>query len=297
MKNRLPLTAVLAALAFALSAALAHASKDEIAFEKGLLWRIERKGVAASYLFGTLHHDDERVTLLAPPVQRAFSQSKRVALELVNDDESVDKFRRAMVRKEPRLPTLLGDAEWPRYDALLAAHGLPRDARPHLKPWAAMLILVRPPESPGMILDNLLLIDARNRGKPVTTLETIEEQIAALNDLPADTQLALLRHAAENYDGIQQSFDPLLAAYLARDLHRIWQINGEMMSGGEAMESHNALFLENLLYQRNRRFVDRLLPLIEQGRTFAAFGALHLYGPRGVPALLSGRGYRVTRVY
>lgn len=291
------LTAPFGLLFLALGAAMVHAAADDAIYGKGLLWRIERQGVAPSYLFGTLHHDDERVTRLAPPVQRAFERSKRFAVELVNDEESVRKFRRAMVRKEPLLSALLGEADWPRYDERLAAHGMPRDARPHLKPWAAMLILVRPAEPPGIILDNLLLIDARNRGKTMVALETIDEQIAAMNELPDDTQIALLRHAEANYDRIQQAFGPLRDAYLARDLEGIWKINDDMMAGEGGIGLHNERFLDSLLYQRNRRFAERLAPLLDQGRSFAAFGALHLYGPRGVLALLAGRGYRITRVY
>ena len=55
--------------------------------------------------------------------------------------------------------------------------------------------------------------------------------------------------------------------------------------------------IRDRLYRRNQRFAERLAPLVDHGKTFAAFGALHLYGPRGVLALLAGRGYRITRVY
>lgn len=291
------LRGIVALFAFALNAAPAHAARDEAGYDNGLLWRVERQGVAPSYLFGTLHHDDDRVTRLAPAVERAFGRAERLALELINDDEAVAKFRRAMLRKEPLLSALLGDADWPRVDERLAAHGMPQAARAHLKPWAALLILARPAESPGIILDNLLLIEAKNRGKAIEALESIDEQIAAMNDLPEDTQLALLRHAEANYDSIQQSLGPLLEAYLARDLRRIWQINGEMMAGEGEIAAHNERFIDSLLYRRNLRFAERLAPLIDRGRTFAAFGALHLYGPRGVLALLAGRGYRITRVY
>lgn len=296
------LTTALALLAFTLVAAQGHSPRDRADFDQGLLWRVERKDVAPSFLFGTLHHDDERVTRLAPQVQRAFDRSTRFAVELVDDEAAVARFRRAMVRKAPQLDTLLGEADWPRYDERLAAHGMPRDARAHLKPWAALLILVRPAESPGIVLDKLLLIDAKQRGKDITALETIDEQIAAMNDLPEESQLALLRHAEANYDRIQQSFGALRDAYLARDLAAIWKLNREMMAGepmavGDDIEPHNARFLDSLLYRRNQRFAERLVPLLDRGGSFAAFGALHLYGPRGVPALLATRGYKLTRIY
>ncbi len=291
------LSTALAVLALTLASALARDSREPPNYDHGLLWRVEHRGAPPSFLFGTLHDDDDRVARLAPPVQRAFDRSTRFAAELIDDEAAVARFRHAMVRKAPQLDTLLGEADWPRYDERLAAHGMPRDARAHLKPWAALLILVRPAESPGIVLDKLLLIDAKNRGKDITALETIDEQIAAMNDLPEDSQLALLRHAEANYDRIQQSFAALRDAYLARDLAAIWKLNLEMMAGGDDIEPHNARFLDSLLYQRNQRFAERLVPLLERGGAFAAFGALHLYGPRGVPALLTARGYKVTRIY
>lgn len=273
------------------------AAADTAAYDRGLLWRVEKRGVPACHLFGTMHHDDERVTQVARPVQRAFDSAKTFAVELINDEDAIRKYRRAMVRKTPLLSELVGEADWPRYDALLARHGMPREARAHLKPWAALLILVRPVESPGIILDLLLLADARNRGKEVVALESIDEQIAAMNDLPEDTQLALLRHAEANYDRIQLSFRPLLRAYLEHDLAGMWQTNVEAMGAEAALAEHNRRFLDSLLFERNRRFAERLAPLVERGGCFAAFGALHLYGPRGVPALLAQRGYKVTRLY
>jgi uncharacterized protein YbaP (TraB family) len=43
--------------------------------------------------------------------------------------------------------------------------------------------------------------------------------------------------------------------------------------------------------------VERMEARLTEGGAFIAMGALHLYGSRGVPALLEQKGYRVTRIY
>jgi uncharacterized protein YbaP (TraB family) len=265
-------------------------------YSRGLLWRIDVPGVSPSYLFGTMHSDDERVLALAAPVRRAFARSRRFALEMVDDEQAIRRFRAAMVTREAQLPEALGAADYARVEPLLAERGIPREARGRFKPWAALLVLVQPPESPGIILDNLLLIEARRQAKAVEQLETVQEQIAALDGMAADSQLALLRYAALRQDEIQASVRELTEAYLGRDLDAMWQANIEAMGDDPAVVPHNQVFLERVLFERSERFAQRLAPLLRQGGLFAAFGAMHLYGERGVPALLARRGFRVSRV-
>src|SRR4051812_10473396 len=55
---------------------------DAIPNARALLWRIERQGRPASFLFGTVHSTDSRVHNLSPAVTLAFNGANRVALEL-----------------------------------------------------------------------------------------------------------------------------------------------------------------------------------------------------------------------
>ncbi|HET9701633.1 MAG TPA: TraB/GumN family protein [Burkholderiales bacterium] len=260
-------------------------------FDHGLLWRVDVPGVAPSYLFGTLHADDDRVVKLSPPVRRALQRAHTVALEAINDPDSARRYRAAMVGSEVRLPSLLGD-DYPRVEALLRESGVPHDVAPRLKPWAALIVLLQPRGTTGLTLDNLISFEASRREKRVLQLETVEEQIEALDGMAAEVQLALLRDVQERFEEIQAAVYPVINAYLAGDLAGQFRINAETMDQGP----DGAVFLERLLYLRSERFAARLAPLLRQGGAFAAFGALHLYGARGVPALLERQGFRVTRV-
>ncbi|MEO8485157.1 MAG: TraB/GumN family protein [Betaproteobacteria bacterium] len=68
------------------------AAVASMAAEAGPLYRIERAGVAPSYLFGTLHSSDARVATLAPAVLDALARSKRLAPELVMGDGDLPNF-------------------------------------------------------------------------------------------------------------------------------------------------------------------------------------------------------------
>lgn len=266
-------------------------------FSRGLLWRVEVTGARPSYLFGTLHWDDERILKLPPAVRHAFDASRTFAPELQPDDEALHSFRRAMLTREPRLPQLLGEEAYQRIEPMLREHGVPREARAHLKPWAALLTLIQPRERPGIILDSLLMMEAERQKKTIVPLETMDEQIAVFDGMADQDQLALLRDAADNYDAIQEAVRPLAHAYLRRDLAAIWQLNVDVMAGDALAQPHVQVFLARILYERNERMAQRLVPLLRAGGVFAAFGALHLYGERGVPAHLVKLGYRVRRVY
>jgi len=51
-------------------------------FSRGLLWRVSKRGVAASHIFGTIHVADPRVLLIPDAVMQALSKSRSYAMEI-----------------------------------------------------------------------------------------------------------------------------------------------------------------------------------------------------------------------
>src|SRR5262245_26835323 len=60
-----------------------RAAADAVPNTGALLWRVEGKEAPPSYLFGTIHSTDERVTKLSPAVTAAFNGAGTVALEFL----------------------------------------------------------------------------------------------------------------------------------------------------------------------------------------------------------------------
>lgn len=281
-------------LGLLLLAALA-AAPAAAQYEQGLLWRIEGKGAAASHVFGTVHLADPRVTKLPPAVARELDRARSVSLEVTFDSANILTLANRMLYTDGRdLQSVAGAELFGKAAAITEGLGLPEPLLRMFKPWAVALVLSAPPQDPANVLDFVLARRAQEKGKPVHELEGMEEQIAVLEGFPEADQVALLRHAVENRARLQDWIGRIVEAYLARDLAAMQRISEESSGGDQRV---NEVFTDRLLNQRNERMVERMEARLTEGGAFIAMGALHLYGSRGVPALLEQKGYRVTRIY
>lgn len=267
-------------------------------FGEGLLWRIEGKGVPASHVFGTIHLADTRVTTLPPPVEQAFGQSRSLTIEAGLDPANIVAVANRMIYSDGRsLPGVAGEDLYKQAVALTDGLGLPEPLARQFKPWALALMLSAPQQDPASVLDYLLARRAQEQGKTVLELESLDEQASLFDGMTEADQLALLRHAVSNYGRLDKDTARLVDVYLKRDLAAMWRISEESSSTSADAKRVNEVFAQRLIYDRNARMVERMEASLAQGSAFVAIGALHLYGDRGVLALLERRGYTVTRVY
>lgn len=281
--------------AFAAMSSGAQAAED---YGHGLLWKIEKPGYAPSYLFGTIHVSDPRVTTLPPPVQSAFDAAQSFTMETTLDAEGMAALATQMVYDDGRdLPGVVGQPLFDRLAPMLGDYGLQPELLALFKPWAVTVLLSVPPgQDPQGVLDYLLYARAQERHKPVHYLETTEEQVAVFQDMPEADQVALLRATVDTHDGMAGQVESMVQAYLARDLDKLHELGEQALPQGEARAA-GGRFEARVLTDRNQRMVERMEPRLKEGSAFIAVGALHLYGARGIPALLQARGWRVTAVY
>ncbi len=280
-----------------------HVRNENIAvadapFDRGLLWRIERAGVQPSYLFGTIHLADPRVTVLPAPVKQQFDAAGSFTMEVSLDTASVATLALGMMFTDGRsLPGVAGDALFERLVPLLEQRGLPQAFATNLKPWAAMLMITLPDQQPDNVLDVMLARLAAEQRKQSYYLETVDEQVGAFDNMSMSDQVALLRHAIETQADLDSLNRRLLDAYIQRNLALMWDINEADIAKRPDLRPLNDVFAQRLVYDRNSRMAQRMQPQLGQGRAFVAVGALHLYGDRGVLSLLQRAGWQVTRIY
>jgi uncharacterized protein YbaP (TraB family) len=283
-----------AALALASTPLHAHPSPP---FDQGLLWRISRTGVQDSFVFGTIHIPDPRVGI-AKPVGDALARSRMLALELGSGVANEEVFELEQFRDGRRLQPLIGDEAFKQVRVELIAQDVPERVIERMKPWAAMIKVSRgKPRGGEASLDQQLLTAARARGMRVEPLEWVEEQIASFDAVPLESQVALLKHALAHRAALESAVDASIDAWLRGDLARLARVSDRMGEQYADMRPHYWQLTRHIIQNRTILMHHRLIVPLRGGRVFVAVGALHLYGDKGLLAMIARDKYRVTRLF
>jgi uncharacterized protein len=273
-----------------------------------ILWKIEKQGRPASYLFGTVHLTDDRVTTLSPAVKAGLADAKIVALEV--SDLSENATASVIAQSAPlvmftdgrRLDHLLTTTEYDAVKSIIGRSGMPVDLAAAFKPWIVSMILSvseceRDKVQKGArVLDMEIAEMGKARGLEVVGLETIPAQIEALAAVPEQQQLDMLRASLKFADRTDDMMETLVQLYLNRKITAAMPFQIALAREAGVTDQAFIGFQEKLLVERNVKMLDVAAPLLDRGGVFVAVGALHLPGDKGLVALLRDGGYTVSPI-
>jgi len=309
-RSGLPGLAVLASLLILASCAAPLPPRPEIPYGAGLLWQIDKEGLPRSYAFGTMHVPDPEFLELPPAVEDALERSQQVAVELKTEREkAVAQMRRyiaaALLPDRQSLSDLLDPGAYAQI-IRIAIRQQPRTIwiGPYhisqFKPWFVMEVVGKADSTASHlsrskpVLDDMLELRALRAGKTVIGLETFEEQLAVSTDMPMDDQVALLKAHLRNYNN-WHNYGAHADIYRQGDTAMMYGLWRQSLTGVASELARH--YTERYLDARNRIMVERMQPLLAEGSTFVAVGALHLPGEEGILRLLEKKGYSVTRLH
>ena len=269
-------------------------SDTHLDYADAVLWKISRDGQKPSYIFGTIHVSDPKITTLPAVVREELDNISVFAMEALPDPEEVERFSRMMFFNDgTTLKDFLDQDLLNRTNIILSQYNLSPLSVPLLKPWAAFLIMNYPAEE-GTPLDLQLLAIAREKGAELHGLETLTEQGNVFSSFDLDAQVRLLLDTVCNYDILNNDFEIMKSLYLERDLNALYSFSNKYSFSQEKIYQE---LIKKILTDRNKIMVDRMQSILEKGNAFIAIGALHLPGSDGVLSLLDSQGYRITAVY
>lgn len=260
--------------------------------DRAIFWGIERDGKVAGYLLGTIHSEDPRVLEFSDDFLGKLRSNSMFAMELVPNLTTLARLTEYMHYPQGRtLESVIGSERFNELVAALAVYKVPREFITAMKPWAAMMTLSTPPPETGFFMDLSLSLRASGNGLSVVGLETLEQQLAFLEEMPMQMQLKLLDQAIAESGHVREAHDQLVDVYLENNLVRLSALTEDEFQAIGVDERN--YFIEAGILDRNQRMLKSLLPQLENNTVFVAVGALHLPGDRGLINLLRQHGYQL----
>ncbi len=262
------------------------------ATEKGLFWRMESPSGHVSYLFGTMHTDDNRVTDFAPSVMAAL---KRIDLFLMETAPNNDQSHYLM--QDNNLKTVLTETELDQVRVLADFHVMHLDHVLKMKPWLLAIVFSQSKPQTPFSQDNLLMRSAEGFNKRAKGLETSQEHFSGIDGFTLDEQLMMLRAALKMTAAQkEQDFEKLIAVYLSGDSDKILDLDAEITSATLPKILWQKLRVK-LLDERNVLMAQRAIEQAKDQTVFIAVGAAHLAGDTtGLINQFKQAGYKLTRV-
>ncbi len=268
------------------------------------LWSLSDEDTTI-YLFGTIHALPPGTAWRTPEMQAAFSAADTLCVETDIETHAFDiamfTMREGVFRGDERLSDYLDDEQVAELEAISAELGILYIGLDVMQPWNAMFTLatgfaIRAGLMDTEGVDTVLYGEAVAEGKSICEMETWQEHLSSVADLPIDVQIAVLTYrdpddpdyetAAELIDAAVLEFPEMIDDWLAADISEM---------AGRPEEYGHPAFYESLITRRNAAWTDKIeVMLAEQpGVIFIAVGAAHLAGPDSVQSMLISRGYTV----
>lgn len=262
------------------------------------LWAVKDADTTI-YLFGTVHLLPNDTQWHFPGLDKALSQSQALYVEIIDDDQAnmtALVMRYGLDMAHP-LSTLLTPFDRGRLERAARLGNVPGGvaALNVMRPWLAALTLTVAPLTqagldPAAGVDKQLRATMEKAGKPVRALETAEQQIRFLADMPQAMQLALLRSTLRDTDRASVELKALIDAWKDGDDQAIARLENDLMRREEPQ------LYQRLLVARNETWARQIAAMLQQpGTVFIAVGAAHLAGPDSVQAQLARDGIATER--
>lgn len=250
-----------------------------------------------SYLLGTIHFGTpEEQGIDYAQIEKLMGEAETFVNEANLDEPwkpEYDGYRWLPV--ETPLAGMIGK------DAIVQANALLSQVRPQdlqrMKPWSVLALLEARGESGSeATMDARLQRMASGAGKRMAHLETLEEQLRALDCVPASEHSMVLAERLRGSWILRIESAEAMASYRGRNLDA-WLASIDEMEGlGEQAKAIEQRSRRCLLEDRNARWIGQLETLFQDGPCLVAVGAVHLVGADGLLAALRRDGYKIEAV-
>ncbi len=283
-------------LRFALPLALLLPLASSVAAAPAM-WKVSDDN-SAIYLFGSFHVLPDGIEWRTPLFDERLATAEKVVLEtdvspLAQAQVGAAAIARGVYVDGTLLTDVIDDELEAKLRAQSSAYDLPVGSLLAMRPWMAAntisiaAVVALGYDQPGVEFQ----IEPETNPDRLIQLETGEEQLDVLAGASDEEQLAMLQATLDELDSMPKLMSKMIHHWQAGTADRIAHLFQMEMGGFEDA------FLDRLLYQRNRNWVEPLSQLLaDDVDALVIVGAAHLVGPTNVIELLEAEGFTATRV-
>ena len=259
------------------------------AHENSIFWKLISPSGTESYLYGTIHTDDNRVSDINKKIIDALKSSQIFLMETMEISNP-----NLLLMSNIDYSLYFNESDIDKIKLLADFHTMSFEKVLKMKPWLLAVIFDSPRPITPFNLDNLLRTKARDLGLKIKGLETSEEHFQVLDNFSVEEQVNFLKKVLDkSLEQKEEDYERLMAAYLHQDLSNIIAIN-ERLTSQLVSKSMWIKVKEKILINRNKVFFNRVHELSENNRLFIAVGASHLGGSNGLLKQFELAGYKLN---
>jgi hypothetical protein len=276
--------------------AFASCSKKAAVSHRPAMWHVSDAD-SDVYIFGSFHLLPAGVDWQHPELTAAFDKSVLLVLETDTRNQNPGEMatliqKYAMAPADQPLSARMTPAQHQAFQTLATSLGVDPARLETFQPWYAGTVLtVLYAQKKGLAADNgveaTLMGMADGTRKPMAFLETLEEQIRFLAELPMPTQVQMLTATLDELKDADAEMDAMQKAWATGDTAAMAKLFDKEIKDVPELR-------QTLITDRNKRWADEISKLMAgAGTVFIAVGAGHLVGDDSVIALLRKRGLKV----
>lgn len=262
---------------------------------RSLLWKISGNGLTSdSYLFGTIHLIPEKDYFVPKGTDSVLALSKKLVMEMDISDPTLQlKMLSAMKLDSGKtLANYFDEKTYAKLNKKLEKDfGFTLATFNTMKPMMVQqAILMKDMMGGGYkSYEKEFLTQAEKLNLSIVGLETLEDQLGAINSMPIEEQVESLKESINSPQKGKKSLEKMIATYKQQDIDKLY----ESVSGKDADLKK---YEDALLINRNRNWIPKISTLAAEGPVFVAVGAAHLGGEQGVISLLRKAGFTVQPI-
>jgi hypothetical protein len=256
-----------------------------------MLYRLKIKGAKKpSYLFGTMHLQNDVAFTHKEIVLKKIAECDAFATEFKLDDADEAKMTQYMNLPEGvLLEGLLSKKKFGQIDAFLQDNfHIPLLAFNGSKPMVITNLITASifQKDMDLALDMFLYQYAKMQGKELLGIETFEEQLEIMQNIPLDIQVKSLKDLIKNFEAHREEMHDLARLYAEGNTKKLYKLAKKGAKG----------FRKIMIYDRNEIMAERITKLIQEKSACIAIGAGHLEGKRGVLSMLKANGVKIKKI-